>query len=361
MNARCKLWAHEPSEGFLAAAIPASPKSELGWMSRIGLSPIGDTWRMPRLVEWHSNRKRDRAPDIATLSLSGICAVPSIADALLGGNTIGFELVPFSIARQRWVLMNCLRKVFEFDHASSQLRFLEVHDHDPILMDIKWINVTDPRACELGIFVLGSPSFPQLFWTDALVQRYHGLGLKGLEFKHIGYVVPDSAHAVPAPAPPPAQTIQSRYRGPKLRAAPLPAEELRELERAGLEMRQRIGLPRDAGAELVLERLHTEMTALRPTWSGLRNEQREDALLGLSAVYGDLLCSALGWSWVELRQGRNQRWIALLAPTGRHALAPVPYFSQHIGSEEATTTLLFNMLASGMLPPAEPGQIVPIG
>ncbi|MBL8325936.1 MAG: hypothetical protein JNJ89_13375 [Rubrivivax sp.] len=361
MNEQTKLWTNEPSGGFLVPVFPASPKPETGWMSQIAMGPIGDTWRAPRLLEWHSHRKRDRAPDITTLCLSGPCATPSIADALLGGDTAGFELVPFAIAQQQWVLMNCLRRVFEFDHASSHLRFLELQGHDRSLMDIKWINVTDPRAHELGMFTLGAPPFPRLFWTDALVQRYHGLGLKGLEFKHIGYIVPDAAHAVPEPAPPPLAASRRKYKGPNLSVAPLPAEQLHELELAGAEMRHRLRLSLEASAEFVLAQLQSEMRERRLRWSELSAEQREDTVLGLSAIYGDLLRSALGWSWVELRQGRSLRWIALLAPTGQHVFAPVPHFGLQIGADAPTTALLFNMLCAGDLPPAEPGQIVPIG
>ncbi|MBL8340001.1 MAG: hypothetical protein JNL30_00935 [Rubrivivax sp.] len=290
-----------------------------------------------------------------------VCIRADVCNALLGTDTSEIELLPFTIEGAPWVLVNCLRTVEVFDPSTTDIGFLEVAGHGPVPTEVRWINVTDPTACSKALFGLRSPKVRQLLWTDDLVNRCRELGLQGLEFKHVGFVVPDAAHAVPKPAAAPPVASLRKYKGPKLTTTPLPADEMKELEAAGTELRRKMDLPHEAGAELVLASVSSELSSLGTQWSGLGKDQRVDALLGLSSVFGDLLRSALGWSWVQLRQGRSQRWIALLAPSGQHAFAPVPYFHLQMGSEAPTVTLLFNLLATGPLPPAEPGQIVPIG
>lgn len=99
------------------------------------------------------------------------------------------------------------------------------------------------------------------------------------------------------------------------------------------------------------------MQKLRPAFSTMSAEERIDASLGLSAIYGELLHSACGWSWAELREGRSKRWIAVLAPSGQHVLPLLPCARQQVQSEAPSVALLFNMIAAGNLPTVEPGEI----
>ena len=142
-----------------------------------------------------------------------------------------------------------------------------------------------------------------------------------------------------------------------LTSGPLPADEQIEITAVGAEWRQRLQLSSDGNPELILQRLTEEMQRLRPVFSTISAEERIDASLGLSAIYGELLCKHCGWSWVELSQSRSKRWIAVAAADNRHALALLPYVQQQIESQSPTFTLLFNMIAASNLPAAQPDAL----
>lgn len=358
-----RIWAVRSADGYAGAvASDWEQYTALDYMNLNNKSLLLN-WRPPGL-KWTKNKKADKTPDASALYFPGVfCFRRAIADALFGASTSGLELLPAAMEDEDWMVLNCLRGTDAIDFGSSDLLTMDdAPGLPPRILDVRWINITDPNACKLEIFCLRSSPLARLLCTDAFVDRASSLGLRGLDFKHVGYIVADASQAVPKPpAPPPPPPKANKRKPPKLTSGPLLADEQIEIAQAGAEWRQRLQLPGDASAETVLRRVTDEMQKLRPVFWTMSAEERIDASLGLSAIYGELLHTACGWSWAELREGRSKRWIAVLSPSGGHVLPLLPYVQQQIQSETSNGALLFNMIVAGNLPPAEPGQLVPIG
>jgi hypothetical protein len=358
-----RIWAIRSADGYAGAvAADWDQYAALDYMN-LNSKSLLLTWQPPGL-KWAKSKKADKIPDASALYFPGVfCFRSSIAGALFRASTSGLELLPATMEDEDWMVLNCLRGTDAVDFSSSDLLTMDdAPGFPPRILDVRWINITEPTACELEIFCLCSSSLARLFCTDAFVDRVHSLGLRGLDFKHVGYIVADASQAVPKPpAPPPPQPRASKRKPPKLTSGPLSADEQIEIAAAGAEWRQGLQLSSDASAETILQRLTAEMQKLKPVFWTISAEERTDALLGLSAIYGELLQTACGWTWAELRESRTKRWVAMLAPSSTHALALVPYVQQQIQSESPTVTLLFNMIVAGQLVPAEPGRIALIG
>jgi hypothetical protein len=361
-----RLWTIEPASGYtMPVALDFDHYKELDYQS-LNKKALASNWKTLALT-WSSIKKKDKKPDIATLYvLSELCFRKLVMTGLFPKSTSELEFLPARLYDEDWVLLNCLRVTRAIDVASSDLQWVKDPDSPPRIWRMHWINVVDQRAHEKDVFcipVSSDPSsFRNLLVTDLFVDRVHTLGLHGLEFKHIGYIVPDSSQAVPKPLSPPTPPPKpSKRKPPKLTSSPLPADERIEIAEVGAQWWQRLQLPSHVSPQSVLQRVTEEMQRLRPVFWTISADERIDASLGLSAIYGDLLCSACGWSWAELRESRNKRWVAVLAPSGNHALALVPYVQQQIQSEAPTVALLFNLIVAGDLPPTEPGQLMTIG
>jgi hypothetical protein len=364
MIERRSIWTAWPPEGYaspIARDLDSSVMLEFPRMHNI--KSLADGWQKASLA-WNKAKKKDATPDIrTTFGYNGaLCFRRSMTQRLFPYSTTALEFLPARLDDEEWSLLNCLRVTRSIDMTKSDLQFLEIADHPPWIFDVRWLNIVDKSALDWDVFCIPNstdPSTPRRFFvTDLFVDRVHTLGLRGLDFKHVGYIVADVSQAVPKPpAPLPSPPKVSKRKPPKLTSAPLPAGELIEIAAFGAKWRQRLQLSSDASPETVLQRLAEEMQKLRPVFSTISAEERIDASLGLSAIYGELLRSACGWSWAELRESRSKRWIAVLAPSGNHALALVPYVQQQIQSEAPTVALLFNMIAAGDLPAEEPGQI----
>lgn len=360
-----RIYTRWPVEGYAAPVRSHSGGLErLSLLTRMNRESLAAEWSRVDL-SWDRQKKSDKLADV-TIELGycgAICFPRALLPRLFPPPASGLEFLSAQIEDEDWVLLNCLRVTDAIDEASSDLVTTVTEGGSPWISDVRWINIVDPRALQWDVFCI--PNSPaqdasrRLLVSELFVERYRRLGLRGLDFKHIGYVVPDASQAVPKPpeplAPPPKP---SRRKDPKLTSAPLPVTEQIELTQAGAEWRQRLQLASDASAEAVLQRLTQELQAQRPTFWTVTAEERIDATLGLSAIYGELLCSQCGWSWVELRQSRSKRWIAVTSADGRHALALLPYIQQQMQSEAPTVTLLFNMIRAGDLPRAEAGQPV---
>lgn len=360
----CAAW---PAEGFAAAVGVDIDADTMFWLIKNqNKVPLASGWRLVSLA-WHRSRKKDEIPDVTVgFGYGGaLLFARSLLPKMFPVPTRELEFLSAQIDGEDGVLLNCLRVTEAIDRVSSDLQMLEVEGSAPSIFDVRWINITDRRALQWEVFCIPNSSDPaasrRVFVTDVFIDRYRSLGLRGLEFKHVGYIVQDASQAVPKPpAPPPPAPSTPKYKAPKLTAGALSAAERRKLERAGAELQARLQLANDAGAELILKRLTEEMQALRSIWPTLNMERQIQVLLGFSAIYGELLCSACGWSWATLRQGRDLSWNAVLAPAHTHVLALPPYLREQIEAEVPTVILMFNMIAKGNLPPAEPGQLMTI-
>lgn len=318
--------------------------------------PIGKSWAVEDF-EWDPDDKELPRAGISTTAIGVPCLPASLADSVFPDRH-GFELLPIRVAQQDWLIVHPLGVVdATVDLDSSELIPTTV----PGQHVYKWVNLVHPQPLLVEFLRLrGSVYGPHV--TESFVDRVNSLGLKGLQFELIGHVIEDASQAVARPAPPPeAAATGKRRRQPRLTAKPLPIDESEELEEVGRAMRTRWRIGRELSTEASLEALKAQIQQLRLKWFECSKEEQVDALLGLASIFGELICSAHGWSWAELRQGRDLCWIAVLSPQGSHALALVPYLRQQIDRAAPTTTLLFNMIGAGSLPPAEPGQVVSIG
>lgn len=358
MSAPRRIWAMQLPEGFVAAIASDVEAAWAAGFVNLRRELLLSSWDTAAL-EWHRSRKKDAIPDITVPTFYGsVCFRKSVAQVLFPGSQEGLEFLTATLAGEEWVILHCLRSIDSIDAASSDLWTLELPTGRTQTLEVRWINVTDPAAYDLEVFCLRREPHLPLLCTDVFIDRVRSLGLRGLEFKHVGYIVADASQAVPKPPAPPAPPPKaSKRKPPTLTSGPLPADEQVEIAEAGAEWRQRLQLSSDASPEAVLQRLTEEMHKLRPVFGTIRAEERADASLGLSAIYGELLRLACGWSWAELRESRSKRWIAMLAPSGQHVLPLLPYVQQQMQSEAPTVTLLFNMIVAANLPPVEPGDI----
>jgi hypothetical protein len=320
--------------------------------------PLGATWTKERLT-WYSSAEDVRKPDVTTWA-SSICLTTEVAANLLQGGG-AFERLPIMIDGEEWLTLNVLEVLDGVDLATSDFWTLP-----PESAGVKWFNWTNvvyARSNPPDLFHLRGGAHTQTFLTQAWVDRYASLRLRGLRFEPIGHLIADASQAISKPQQATTPAPQGkRLLQPKLTARALARGELEELRASGDAMRRRLQLDTGASAEETLQSLTALLHELRPSWLERSKEEQVDALLGLSAIYGDAICKTHRWTWAEMRQGRDRRWLAVLSPAGTHALALVPYFHQQIEARTApTTALIFNMIGAGHLPSAKAEQIVSIG
>lgn len=374
MTHKIELWRAFPADGFAALVARDFDEHKPDPFKDLHKRSLVSDWKPVDLV-WHRERKSDKQTTIDTVSgLSGLCFPVSFRHLLFSDTTTALEFLPIFVDGEDWCLVNCLRSTSAIDYESSDVQVTsypntpEFEGCAPTIDGISWINIVEPQALVERWDALCLPSsvhpmaYRYLLLTGALVTRIRQAGLRGLDFKHVGYIVPDASQAVPKPPTPPAPPPKpSKRKPPKLTSGPLQVDEQVELAAVGGQWRQRLQLAPDASPETILQRLTEEAQRLRPMFWTMSAEDRIDASLGLSAIYGDLFCKALGWSWAELRQSRSKRWIGVVSPSRTHALALLPYVQQQMQSEAPTLTLLFNMIGAGNLPASEPEQLALVG
>jgi hypothetical protein len=357
MGALGRVWSAVQADGFAAAVLSKMPSASQSSSVNLHRESLMPHWQPP-LLEWHRERARDLNPTVTLDFASGsLCLPQSVVGDLFPSGSNGIEFLPARIGDQDWLVVHLTSNAVDIDEASSDLTTLDLPSGRQQLVGARWLNVLGRSALGFEVFCLRRE--PQLYvlCTDSFVERVQRLGLRGLDFKHIGYIVADASNAVPKPAElpkPPAPP--GKRRDPKLTTLPLPAVEQIELARVAVEWRTRMQLPAEAGPEAVLKRLSSELTTLGPSFLTISADDRMDATLGLSAIYGELLCKHAGWKWVELRQSKTKQWIAVASADGRHALALLPYIQQQANAQPSTLELVFNMILGGQLPDVEAGQ-----
>lgn len=131
---------------------------------------------------------------------------------------------------------------------------------------------------------------------------------------------------------------------------------------AGQAFLQARGLNEVSEASAILNALAAEVEAHRPAYAKLKPKARQPLLDGLAGAFGLLLRQQLHWNWVDL-QVTSRAWdLGLESPNGSHALCLNQVMVRQLTSREPSTIeLLFNMIASGNLPPGQAGDRVAIG
>lgn len=363
MGKLMRLWKANCQERFAGPSVSDVDNPNLDMRIDLHTQPMLHSWQ-PAKLTWFRDSPNHPLPDISIPTWYGsICFRRSMSDLLLPSRGNEIELLPACLDGEDWVIVHCLRNVTEIDLSISEVRNSPQPDYPLVIAEIHWVNIVIPNSIDLDLLYIPAFSHPMaprhLLLTDAFVDRVQAFGLRGLDFKHVGYIVPDASQAVPRPPAPPAPPPKaSKRKPPKFSAEPMAMRDLAEILAAGARWRERLQLTRDASPQSILKGITVEMNALRPTWWDVTADARIDASLGLAAIYGELLCKACGWSWIELRQSRSKRWIAVAGPDHRHAVALLPYVHQQIETPDPTVTLLFNMIAAADLPAADPGALV---
>jgi hypothetical protein len=221
------------------------------------------------------------------------------------------------------------------------------------------VNVVDPRASELDAFRLGIQPKVWVYFTERFVHRYLALGLKGVRFEHVGYIVDTPEYAVPPP-PRPVPQVPEAPRWPKWQTAP--EDEVAHYSQSGQALLQARGLSDTAEASATLNALAAEIEAQRPGYSKLKPKVRKALLDGLAGAFGLLLQRQLDWRWMDLQVTSRAWGLGLASPNGSHALCLNQVIERQFTSPEPSTiALLFNMISTGNLPLAGAGDHVAIG
>jgi hypothetical protein len=352
------VWSATHAHGFAAAVLDNDSSASVSGSVNLHRESLKARWQLP-VFQWRRQRKRDLTPTITLDFASGSLFLPrsSISGLFVGGSN-GFEFLPAQIGDEDWVVVHLTSNAVDIDEATSDLTTLDLPSGRQQVVSARWLTVVGASAVEFEVFCLRREPQLHFLCTDAFVERVQLLGLRGLDFKHVGYIVADASQAVPKPPEPPKPpAAPSRRRHPSLTALPLPASEQIDLAQAASDWRARLNLAKDAPSEVVLQRLKNELAALRPTFFSISAEERLEATLGLSAIYGELVCKHAGWKWIELRENKRKQWIAVGSADGHHALTLLSYIQQQITANEPTLELLFNMICAGSLPQAEPGNV----
>jgi len=363
MNSQ-KIYQCWPSECFLFASFGEENKASTVERTEYELlteaQPIAK-WSKWKMI-WVKERQRVKKPDLAIVALRLACS--QVAATSLWPQTTGdFELLPFAVNGEPWFVLRPLHWVDVYEPTTSHIVWnegtLSDGTEDRSISHIPWINIIDSRALQWDAFKLGFSPRHREFYTQHFVDRYENLGLKGVYFQHVGYVVDSAEHAVPEP-PRPTPGVPKPPSWPRWREAP--AKEKAVVQGGGLAWLEARGLTAMSSAETVLAAITTEIETLRPVRATLKPKARNALFNGVGGAFALLLERDLQWRWLDLPVSSRSWGLGLASPNGSHALClDQVTLRQMMAPEPPTITLLFNMIASGNLPPGDAGDYVAIG
>lgn len=137
------------------------------------------------------DKKARKVPAICTVYVTGVLALRAdVKSELFPDASEGVEFLPITVGAEKWLLLNCLSTVTQFDEEKSQvMRALE----GDIFMVLK-LRVTDPAAQQHELFTLAQSNRMQLFARSSFKRRVEELQLKGVMFQLIGEIA-FGAHA----------------------------------------------------------------------------------------------------------------------------------------------------------------------
>ena len=147
---------------------------------------LKDGWRPLDFNFTAPDEKHHEQPRICTVYISGILAFEAALKAeLFPSNCDQLEFLPINVHSKKWLLINCLKTITQYDEHNSQvMRGL----NGEIFMITK-LSVTDLAAKDYELFTLADSNRTQLLVRSSLKSRVEGMGLKGVTFKRIGEVL----------------------------------------------------------------------------------------------------------------------------------------------------------------------------
>ncbi len=142
---------------------------------------------------------------------------------------------------------------------------------------------------------------------------------------------------------------------------PLNTDERKEVDLFVAEGFKRLGLEPATGSDevqqAILDRLCAEVGL-----SGHSSEERLSLYLELGCLWGQTLCTVLGWEWALVSLDENE-YYGIVTQNRSHAIFPLHYIKELLEDpdKDQTSLLVYNMLKAGDLPKAEAGQYAILG
>ncbi|PWF45024.1 hypothetical protein C7C56_018645 [Massilia glaciei] len=96
----------------------------------------------------------------------------------------GLELLPLKVEGKDWKLLNCLNSI---DNVDEKRSILHRDDSGKIFMVQKLV-INNLAVDKNEFFTIQDSNRSSIFVIESFVNRVRQLGLKGLQFRHIGEV-----------------------------------------------------------------------------------------------------------------------------------------------------------------------------
>jgi hypothetical protein len=145
-----------------------------------------DHWKPQNFVTWPSNSAEEKISK-ATVVLNRVCISAEVIETIFANETPkGVTLLPITVDKMPWYLLSCSVAATTFK--KSTLECTRIPTEPPLLVDVKWIEVSDKRAKDLEIFGVVSISLTQVFFTQSIIDRFNSLNSMAIDFSHVGYL-----------------------------------------------------------------------------------------------------------------------------------------------------------------------------
>lgn len=132
------------------------------------------------------DKKTKHTPDVCSVYISGALAFKKeFKEALFPNAATQLEFLPFTVLGKPWLLLNCLQAASSIDATASKV----MRGLNGEICYVMKIRVTDSLVQGWDVFTLDDSNRAQLFVTNAFLERFKKLGLKGIEFQEIGEAV----------------------------------------------------------------------------------------------------------------------------------------------------------------------------
>jgi hypothetical protein len=342
---------------------------------------VPETWDPQRWVlHWRRFNRAKQKPDWDEYCQTPMCSAQTAQRLWSDGPSSGLTLLPITVGGEPWFFVVCTLLV-AVDAASSSVFYGSSPEEqvrttkasaageaafraylDAMVQYEMIVNVTDPAVAELDLFWVVNPHYPDHVWavhcTERFKSRCEALGLKGMTFRPVGYIVDGPANVViPKKLEPPKRELprwtQAREANP---------ESLQELKQAGQHWYAQQGFGADTDGLTIVRAIEAVVQHHGDNQHKLKKAAWAQLGLELQGAWGLLLERDLGWQWLEVAVGRRTYALAVQTPNGSHAhcLSQV-LAKQFRRAPETTLELTYNMLKTGNLPPGDAGQRVCLG
>lgn len=359
MTWREKIYRATVENGFCSPVFPNASCADV--VERLLSGSSLDPWTPPRLT-WERHSAKDAFPDFSVFPVLNTCSNDA-AQELWPQPTQDLRLLPFFVDDSRWNFMCPLLYTNAIDTSSSEIDWSEYVDQQKQRLRwvsaVRWVNILEPHISRMDVFKLAIQPRGWGYFTERFVGRYQALGLKGVRFEHMGYLIDKPENAV-APPPRPVPQVNQAPRWTKWKTAQ--EEEIDSCIQAGHAFLLARGLNEASEAGAILGALATEIEAHRPEFAKLKPKVKKTLLAGPAGAFGLLLRQRLQWNWVALQVTFRTWDLGLESPNGGHALCLNQVMVRQLTSPQPSTIqLLFNMIAEGQLPEGGAGDHIAIG